>query len=106
MNLNLTNRHIVKMEGGAELHTRKGWRGSARPRGTNRRRKLFGDGLNAAPLSRTNRLRQAAQAPQWFWSKLKGRYNVWLSERIAARLKAQEAARIAAEQARAEQAAT
>jgi len=94
----LVNRHIVTMEGGAELHTRKGWRGLSKPRGTNKRRVLQPAALAIAPLSRQNRLKQT-KAGGW-WSVLKEGYINWVAERRAERFERekQEAARILAEQ--------
>jgi hypothetical protein len=99
----MTNRHIVTMEGGAELHTRKGWRGPSRPSGTNRRRRLTRAGISAAPFSRANRVFQTASAaPKWVWNSIKGVYKGWLAERAEARqreadLQAELAARAAEE---------
>jgi hypothetical protein len=94
----MTNRHIVTMEGGAELHTRKGWRGASRSSGTNRRRKLTEAGYASAPLSRANRLSQTKTQKRTFWGKLRNRYLDWLDQRAAARIKmqAEEAALAAA----------
>lgn len=64
---NATNRHIVRMEGGALLHTRKGWRGDgmAKPRGTNKRRVPTKRAFEFAPLSRASRVEKGATRSHW-----------------------------------------
>lgn len=93
-------RHIRVMEGGAELHTRKGWRGLSRPAGTNRRRRLTDLGASAAPLSRTYRLKETAFQPTRIWGRVKDAFRIWLeakkAERALAAAKAEAAAREAA----------
>jgi hypothetical protein len=84
-------RHIVRLEGGAELHTRKGWRGPSRPPGTNRRRKLTTFGQRFAPLSRASR----AKVQPTLWGRFKAAAVKWVDEVRGARLA--EAARVAYE---------
>ncbi len=68
-------RHVVRMEGGAELHTRKGWRGMSRPLGTNRRRALIPVALQYAPLSRASRL----TVPKTLWGRFKAAAVEWVN---------------------------
>jgi hypothetical protein len=89
-------RHIRAMEGGAELHTRKGWRGLSRPAGTNRRRKLTRLGLTAAPLSRAYRLREMAFEPRRVWGRVKDAFRVWIADKKAERALIASEAEIAA----------
>jgi hypothetical protein len=72
---NAPYRHIRIVEGGAELHTRKGWRGLSRASGANRRRKLTEAGASRAPLSKAYRLRETAStAPTWLWGRIKSAF--------------------------------
>jgi hypothetical protein len=64
-------RHIVRMEGGGELHTRKGWRGLARPRKTNARTKLTKLGASAVLLSSAYHATIKSPARS-LWGRLKG----------------------------------
>jgi hypothetical protein len=99
---NAAYRHIRIMEGGAELHTRKGWRGLSRPAGTNRRRKLTRLGLTVAPLSRAYRLKEMATQPGHVWGRVKEAFRVWVVDKKAERalmaVKAEVEARALAKQ--------
>lgn len=91
------------MEGGGTLHTRKGWRGCVRPRGTNKRAKLTPNGRAMVLLSNANRTYQTAKlATGSLWGKLKGKYDQWIAHTAAMRIEREReeiAKALAAEQA-------
>ena len=79
--------NFIKLEGGAELHARKGWRGASRPRGTNRRRVLTSAGLAYAPLSRASR----AKVQPTLWGRFKAAAVEWVADVRAKRIAAAKA---------------
>lgn len=74
--------------GGVDAHPTKGFRGFARPRKTNTRRKLIPVGTNIVPLSRVNRLKELRWDPKLAnWREALARYRIVDNRRRALALK-------------------
>ena len=90
---------------GTECHARKGWRGMARPAGTNRRRRLILQGALTLPISKEGRKHFSiwSQTRAW-WKKTKAEYvehRTALAKARAAEIEKEIVAALLAEKAKA-----